>query len=652
MSIHPRRPAACLVALLGATSAAATTTPDLETLIVTASRATLPAPAVASSVTVIDAEAIAAGESAFLADLLRGTPGVSVNRSAGPGGLTQLRVRGAEADQVLVLVDGVEANDIAVGGQFNFTHLLAVGTERVELVRGAQSSIWGADALAGVINVVTAKGEGPPAATAFYSAGSFATRDFGGSAGTGDARYNVAVHGRRLDSGGTNSARRGSEDDGYENGTVALRAGLTPLPGVSLDVVLRHIDARFEYDPTPFPAFIPADGDQATEVAQTFARATAAFELFDGAWKHAWTVALARSDNDNFTRGREESSSVGEKLKFEYLSDVTFVTPAIGAAHGLSFVLEHEQEDFTQRGAVTAFGNPNQDQDAGNRGYALEYRLALRERLYVSAAVRRDVNELFADATTWRANASWLASATTRLRASYGTGAKNPTFTERFGFTPDTFFGNPALEPETSTAWEFGVTQTLAQERIAIGVSYFDERLRNEINGFVFDPALGAFGGFTAVNVDGHSERNGVEATVRVEPIAPLRLAVSYTWLDATEPDATGGQAREIRRPQHSAGINLDYRFAGDRARVHAGVHYSGVQDDFDFAAFPAARVRLDDYVLVSAAARYRLSPRLALFARGENLLGQDYEEVFGFPAAGRAGYLGVEVSLGGGGQR
>jgi vitamin B12 transporter len=621
---------------------------DMETIVVSASRTPVPLDAVGSSVTVIGPEQIEMRSPVFVHELLQTVPGADISRSGGLGANAQIRVRGAEANQTLVMIDGIEANDLSLGSEFDFAHLTVDGVERIEVLRGAQSSLWGSDALSGVVNIVTRRGEGPWRVQGFGSGGSFGTAEGGGGISGGTDRYHLALHGRYFDSGGTNVALSGSERDAYGNTTLSLRAGYSPIEVLDFDIVLRHSDVTKEFDDTPFPAFVPADSDRGTQSDQTYGRAQASLSLFEGRWEHRLGGAVTTTDNDNFAGGVEDSSTQGKKYRVDYQTSVRFSTPQFASAeHTLTFAWEREREEFTQRGAPSFFGDPNQDQEIDSTGYVGEYLIGLWDQLYLSGAVRHDDNDDFGDATTYRATGAWVSpTRATKVHVSWGTGAKNPTFTERFGFTPDTFFGNPDVQPEESEGWEVGVEQPFLDEQLRLGVTYFDEQLDNEINGFFFDPGIPPFGGFTAVNLDGRSERNGVEAYFETGIWQGLDASGAYTYTDATEPDAAGRQIREVRRPKHVASFNVGYRFYGERARINFHLDYTGRQNDFDFSTFPATIVRLDDYALVDVAAGFRVTEYLEIFARIENLLDEEYQEVFGFATPGIAAYGGVRVTF------
>ncbi|HRD77944.1 MAG TPA: TonB-dependent receptor, partial [Hyphomicrobiaceae bacterium] len=266
--------------------------------------------------------------------------------------------------------------------------------------------------------------------------------------------------------------------------------------------------------------------------------------------------------------------------------------------------------------------------------YAFEWRGEFAERVFLSASVREDDNEVFGAFTTWRAASSvWLyrsGSVGIRPHASVGTGVKVPTMFEQFGIIPGFFTPNPSLRPETSFGWDGGVELSGFHGRAILDVTYFNQTLEDRIE-TVFAPV------WTAVNRPGDSHREGVEVAARFRPFDAFMLGLSYTYLDATYPDG----AREIRRAPHSGRVDAGYLFDGGRGSISVAAIYNGRMDDaaFRLPFFTTERVALSDYWLVTAGASYKLQPGLEIYGRVENLLDQRYQEVYGFNTPGIAAY-------------
>ncbi len=621
---------------------------ELETIVVTASRIPVPIAEVASSVTVIEREQIVNRQSVFISDLLRDVPGVAVSRQGPAGTVTEVRIRGAEANQVMVLIDGIKANDPAFTDTFSFTDLTAFDVERVEVVRGPQSALWGSDAMAGVINVITRRPEQGATTEAFLEGGSFETIVAGGRFATQTDRYQFDGSLSYLDSDGSNIARSGDEDDGYENITATVRAGYTTVSSINLEFVGRYTGSTTEFDtidsqcdPITFVCDgtgLPADANLETDNSQTFMRFGGDLRSFDGHWKNVAWLAASNTDHDRRADGVKTGSDEGERYGVYYQSTWDFAPQErIDSAQTVTFAIDHERLEYTR-------DDLNKKMDT--TGFVFEGRTRFWEDLYLSAAVRHDSNSDFDDVNTWRVTSLYTFAETgTQLHADFGTGQKAPTFTERFSFFPAFFIGNPELKPEKSRGWEFGVNQPFADGRWAIQATYFKERLENEIAGFVFDPVTFLF---TAENVDGTSHRAGVETALQASITDAFDAAATYTYLDADQSDGVGGFTAEVRRPRHMASANFNYRFMESRGNINLNLSYTG--DHYDTFFPPGAagqQVKLDSYTLVNLAASYQATDRVRVYGRIENLFDEAYEDVIGFNTPGIGAFVGVQVKGG-----
>ena len=621
---------------------------ELETIVVTASRIPVPIAEVASSVTVIERQHIVDRQSVFVSDLLRDVPGVAVSRQGPAGTVTEVRIRGAEANQVMVLIDGIKANDPAFTDTFSFTDLTSFDVERVEVVRGPQSALWGSDAMAGVINVITRRPEQGATTEAFLEGGSFETINAGGRFATQTDRYQFDGSLSYLDSDGSNIARSGDEDDGYENITATVRAGYTTDSSINLEFVGRYTGSTTEFDtidsqcdPITFVCTgtgLPADANLETDNSQTFMRFGGDLRSFDGHWKNVAWLAASNTDHGRYADGVKTGSDEGERYGVYYQSTWDFAPQErIDSAQTVTFAIDHERLEYTR-------DDLNKKMDT--TGFVFEGRTRFWEDLYLSAAVRHDSNSDFDDVNTWRVTSLYtFEQAGTQLHADFGTGQKAPTFTERFSFFPAFFIGNPELKPEKSRGWEFGLNQPFADGRWAIQATYFKERLENEIAGFVFDPVTFLF---TAENADGTSHRTGVETALQASINDRFEATATYTYLDADQSDGAGGFTAEVRRPRHMASANFNYRFMESRGNINLNLSYTG--DHYDTFFPPGAagqQVKLDSYTLVNLAASYQATDRVRVYGRIENLFDEAYEDVIGFNTPGIGAFVGVQVKSG-----
>ncbi len=610
---------------------------DDEVIVLSATRISVPEKEVGGSVTIITRDEIEKSNAVTLVELLRIVPGVAISQLGPYGSQTQVRIRGAEANHVLVLIDGVEANDPASGSEFNFANLLPGSIERIEVMRGSQSSVWGSDALAGVINIQTRAGRGE---TLFSSSTEVGSHDFirssvSASGGFGGLKY--YLQGSYLDTHGANISEQGTEDDGYDQTGIVFNSQYEFNPALIFGVNARYIDSSNEFDDGAFGA--PVDADNISDTEQFYGATFLHLSMFDNRWNHKFTASLTDTRNQNkdtFGKNRTE----GEKLKFDYLSEVTFNTSIFSdEQHKLLFSIEQEDERFKQRGA-SSFGDPNQNQDIKNIGLAAEYRLSMWDQLFLSASIRKDDNDQFKDRDTVRFTSAYnFPRSGTKIRAAYGTGVKNPGFSELFGFFEGSFTGNPDLKPEKSESWEFGIDQSFMCDSVHVGTTLFWEDLKDEIT-TVFFPVN------TAVNLEGRSERNGAEFYFDAQFSNRFDVRGAYTYTDSTVPNVNDIQVREIRRPKTVASLQFNYETLSGKGNLHAALNYVDEQLDSDFSTFPAGEVKLDDYYLVNVSGSYDVAENFSLYARINNLLDETYQDVYGYETLGQTIYAGIKVNL------
>lgn len=585
-----------------------------------------------SSVSVISRQDILDRNAGSVQELLREIPGFSVNQQGSHGAVTQVRIRGAEANQVLVLINGIEVNDLAQGSEFDFSQISTNDIERIEIVRGPQSALWGSDAMAGVIHIITMPNTNDSSFTASLETGSFSTQRATFSANLGSSRHQTKLSVDYLDSDGTNIARNGSEDDGLENLTVSLAGRYAATDNLSLSYTVRHTDKTSGFDAIDFfTTGLPVDADYETASTYLYSGLSITQIISD---KVDHSLKASRTDTDNKTSAsnpdKDVTSGVRDtfKYQFNYLE---------GANH-LSLRVEHETEEYKQRGTTSFFGDPNQNLDAKTDSFAAEYRY-VGERFNYSLSGRHDKNSEFDDSDSWRMTGNFKLSQAT-LFASVGESIKNPTFTERFGFFTN-FIGNPDLEPEESLHWEIGARTSLFNDKLDLAMTYFNADLENEINGFIFDAGTG---GFTSGNIDGESKRKGVELAFGYTQSERFDLRATYTYLDATQQDFKGSDVTEVRRPEHTGSVTMNYRW--QQAGLNFAVSYTGTQEDNFFPPFPPfqERVELNAFTLVSLSGYYNLNDLVTVTARIENIADEDYEQVYGFTSPGIGGYLGFRL--------
>lgn len=616
------------------------------------------------SVNTVSSAAMEQRQVRSIADVLRDVPGVAVSRVGAPGSLTQIRVRGSEANHTLTLIDGIEAND-PFQAEFDYASLLADEVFRIEVLRGSQSALYGSDAVAGVVSYITPSGREAPGLRARVEGGSFAT--FGGAfrLGGGDRNFDYVLSAAGQDSGGypTQTDGRGLRDVGQAIYTLGGKLAWRPTEGLRLRAVVRATRSNADQNNTPFPDFLVLDSPGTGYQAQNlYWLAGADFETMQGRWTHAIAVQGVEGWRDSFNSSEfqpfvRDSRSEGTRIKASFVTTRRIETAR--ANHVLTGAVDHERETFDQ--PVNPFGPPLTGRRTRNTGVVLDYAVDFGAGGF-GAAVRHDANDAFDDAATWRVQAYHRLNDKVRLRAAAGTGVKNPTHFELFGFG-FAFQGNPGLKPEESRGWEVGADLTSTDGRARIGITWFDATLKNEIFSWFGGPAPAACpppppGFNTACNRERRSERQGLEVWLHAETGPRLSLDIAYTFIEAREDGF-----EEIRRAPHIASASLGWRSTDERVAANLTIRHTGDQQDSNFSSLspglfandpaftplpspphPFGRVELPAYTLVNLAGTWRVREGVELFGRIENLLDQDYYEVITFRAPGLGAYAGLRM--------
>ncbi len=619
---------------------------ELGELLITAGRTPVEKERSGRAFTVITGEQLEASQTRYVADALRQVPGFHVSRTGSFGGLTQVRVRGAEGNHLLVFIDGVEVSS-ASDGEFDFGSLQAANIDRIEILRGPQGAVWGANALAGVVNIITKGGiRNGYEVSARSEAGTDETLLGSGSIRWGGERFDAALSASGRRTNGFNVSDFGTEDDGDENTTLNGKGTVDITDTFQVNWTGRYVQraSGFDEQDFAFPATVTQgrviDTDSVIETRETFGSLGGRWTMLDGLLTHRFGVKASDTERDNLRDGVVTSASGGDRVNLYHQTTLAFETPQLAqSAHKITGGVEYERERFNRRQPVF---DPSQleGQERAIHGVVAEYRGAFFEQLFLNAAVRHDDNDAFEDATTYSVSGAFLIPTTgTRFHASAGTAVTNPTFFEQFGFIPAQFTGNPSLEPESSFGWDAGVEQSFFGDRLVIDVTYFQQDLQDEIRTDFVNGAL------SPVNLDGTSEREGVEVAATLSLFDGFSATGAYTYVDATEPDG----ADEVRRPRHTASLNMVYRFLDDRAELFADIIYNGDMEDLEFInATPETRVTLDEYTVVTIGGSYKLNGNVSLFGRVENLFDEEYEEVFDYNTQGITAFLGLKATLGG----
>jgi vitamin B12 transporter len=556
-----------------------------------------------------------------LANALRAVPGVAVSRSGGQGSLTQVRLRGAEANHTLVLLNGVEVSD-PITGETDFGLWQGLAVDRVDVLRGEQSGLYGSDAIGGVVAVTLADVAGLRGGV---SAGSLETGTLRLQAGHAAGPWRVGGAFNALTTAGVDTSGRGGETDGLDARMLSLTAQTRFGANVALNALALVTDSEAQIDAdTTFDGRLD-DVNRQSETRQTVLGVRLNVE---GALNHRLTAAWTGVTRTNRADGRRTDRTEGERVKLGW-------SPALVLGRWqLAGLFEAEREDYDRDGPDFGFASASQKQTFDSAGLAGE--AAGRFGAWtLSASLRQDFNDgRFEDATTGRLGASLATASAGTFRASAGTGVKNPTFTELFGFFPNSFRGNPALRPERSESVEVGWGYRAV--RWEIGATVFSARLEDEII-TVFDSNFNA----SPANRAGRSTREGLELEAAVSLTPTVTARGMFTALEAEE---RPGEA-EIRRPRRTASLSVEAtKLADQRLQAGLALDYVGAQSDVFFGPRGQQRVRLNGYWLATGSARWDLNDRVGLTLRTENLFDEAVVDVFGYTAPGRTWMLGLVV--------
>ncbi len=636
-----------LAALATATclsSGAASAQVLLDEIVVSGGLTPAPASALGRAVTIVSGEEIRQQGIIYAADALRGLPGVAVNRTGGPGGQTQVRLRGNEGNHTLVLIDGIEVSS-PDSGKYDFSGLLAADIERIEILRGPQSSLFGSNAIGGVISIVTTGATEP----GVVKGGSFEFDSDGSVLGHAFLRARTERGGISLSAAGQaiegyDVADDGGDDDGDNNVTLNARGDYRLGDNLTVGGSLRYVDRLSDYDQFNFAApdagSLVSSSDEQNDRQELFASAYATALSWGGRIEHGPFFSATRADSAQRLDGRKTSDQTGERYVARYQAKIALDAATLDTAdHSLTLATEWKRETF-QHNNPRLVSDPSQLDEQRRDLYSLigEYRGHFGH-FDLQAGLRHDFNDEFEDETTYSLAVSVpVETLAARLHASVGTGVQNPTMIEQFGFFPGQFIGNPNLTPEKSFGWDIGVEKALWNDRFVIDVTYFNQTLDDEIGTEYTGPDFIA----TPVNQDGESDREGVEIAASLAATEALRLDASYTYLEATNPDGS----REVRRPRHEGRLTAAYSFLDDRGLVRVDGIFVRDNRDSDFTApvVSGNQVTLDDYALVNVAASWKLNEGVELYGGVNNLFDEEYEEVYGYAAQGVTAFAGLRA--------
>jgi len=598
---------------------------ELPELVVTPDRSPEDASHTGSAVTVIDGDTIRSSGASTLSEVIEAVPGVSLTRSGGPAGATSVRIRGAEPGHTLVLIDGMPANDPSrASGGFNFELMALDGVERIEVLRGPQSALYGSEAIGGVINIVTKKGSGPMRMSLTGEAGSYGTRRFlaGVSGGMGALTLSAGLG--RVVSNGYSSLAAGTEKDGYERLSGYANIGLQAGDNVRFELALKAQRLISEYDTVTFCCGLVEKGYEVRGHLLS-ARGNMLIKAYEGLFKNRFSV-YAQQNKRTYDEAGVTSHYRGRRIGTEYQGDLSL------EQYGKLIFGAGAWQDYIE---TTGFSALSRTLD-GYNAFAL-YRFTLWDKLHISMGGRYDEFSQSGGFLTYRVTAALdLFDGNTKLRGSVGTGARAPTGFQLF----DPTYGNPLLSAEESFGVDIGIDHKILDGRGRLSVTAFYNEFTNLIDYFDPDGFIGPIPG-SYYNI-ASAKTYGVEVGGGFQVIPGLLDAgASYTYLWSKDL-STGKQL--ARRPNHTGSVSLTYTGI-EKLKLRGKLTYIG--DRFNSTDFVTGLPTepMKGFVRVDLFADYKVNDNVTVFGRIENLFDERYQEVAGYNTAGFSAYLGARLT-------
>ena len=599
-------------------------------IVVTANRQEQDLSEVAQSVTIISTAEIAQRQSIAVTDLLRTVPGVRVSATGGLGTITSVFIRGGNSDHTVALIDGVKINDpSSTAGGYDFGNLVTGNVERIEVVRGSQSVLWGSQAIGGVVNVITRQ---PTEDLAADVSAEYGWRDTARAVGNVSGKFgpvSLSVGGNYARTDGFSSVAAGTERDGYRNYGANAKVNVAFTDAISLDLRGWYWNSRTDIDGASFvPPFAPVDSAEFARMRQWIGYAGLNVALFDGRLRNRFAFASTDTNrrlyDPTFTTAPYFiSKGRNERLEYQGIADISDMFTA-------TFGAETEKSRLFNDGFGRIREHVRQNSVYG------QLAVTPVTGLTVTGGVRYDDHDTFGSKTTFAANGVFTPNqGATIFRASYSEGFKAPSLYQLLGD-----FGNDKLVPESSRGWEAGVTQKLVDGRMEFAVTWFQRNTRNLVD------FVGCSAPFTGICTNrpngtydnvGLARAKGLEATVTLRPTDAFTVQGAYSWVKST--DRTTGLDL-ARRPNHSVSLLADYQWGFG---LSTGATVTSVSGSW---SSPGEKRRLEGYVLVDLRAGFPIGEHVEVFGRVENLFDERYQTVADYGTPGRAAYVGARFKL------
>jgi len=590
-------------------------------VVVTANRIEVPLDRVSSSVTLITADAIERQQVNDVSEILRNVSGVDIVRTGSPGKITSLFMRGSNSNHTLVILDGVQLND-PLGAGFDYANLSTDNIKKIEVVRGTQSTLYGSEAIGGIISITTKNGSNDFKLSATAEAGSFGTFKESGNISGITNSLNYALSFSQYDTDGL------FDNDDYSRSTFSANISTDINDDTKLSFIGRLSDSEGGIPGKQFVTFDP----NARSAITTKSGSLSFIQKVSSKWHHKFSISRSEGDNDfdnsivegdSLTFGAD-SSELGSSINsFDWQNDF-HISPYLVITSGI----EWEERQGKRRSTFATFDNLT-----NTRSIYLLNHIRINDDFNISVGGRSDDHSTFGRSNSFRIASAYIFSNSidneTKIRGSIGTGFRTPSINELFW--PGS--GNINLKPEESTSFELGVEQRFSENKYVISIELFKLDFKNLI----------AFGSscFCSENIK-VAETKGLEFRSQAKLNDQLTASGSYTFLE-TNDNSTGDPL--LRRPKHSGGLNISYNHVSS-LQLNFGLTFVGERFDSGFTVFPAVYEFTPSYKTFRIASSYKINENVRLNLKIENMLDEEYSEVIGFPAPGRAIYGGLGINL------
>jgi vitamin B12 transporter len=594
---------------------APTTEPtEVAPVVVTANRFATPTSEVGSSVSVITGEQLQNEQVPLVSDALRYLPSMNVTSSGGPGQLTSVFTRGADSDHTLVLIDGIQANDpTSPEGAFDFSTLTTDDIDHIEVLRGPQSTLWGSNAIGGVVNIITKRGDGPPSGYVYTEDGSYNTFREGAGVSGGNKTVNYSLSLSQQDSQGfptVDSRFPDRQDNGYGITTVADKIGWNISDALSIDFIGRYQQSNVGIYNSGGSAGV--DPNSQLRNHEAFLGVQPHLALLDGKWMQTYNLSYTYYDrDDNYTGSPSHLNGGLARLDWQndfHLTDTNTLTAGITEG----------RENIDELGVV-------QRTNETSAGY-LQDAMSFWKQLYLTAGGRYDSFQVGGDDLTYRFTGAYIFPTHTTLRGSYGTGFKAPSLSDLY--SP---YGSPTLKSEKSYGWDAGVEQSVLNDRVDASATYFSNQFTDLLD---YN---------TITNMEdniGHARAQGVELSLNTHPTDQLTVGVNYTYTSTKDLD-TGGPL--LRRPPNAVSAQATWQYCR-KGQVTVGANYESSREDIDPVTFNDTRT--PGYVVFNLASSYQLTEHAMLTLRIDNALNEHYQEVDGYQEPDFSIFGGVKFTF------